>query len=166
MLNANSTIPDSYAIRDTVKVVIVNPSDQIVIFDTATLPGGGVDQYENDEAALKRECMEELGMSIKDIKQVCIVEQYRDFLQRHYLVRGYMASLDGDISEPTSTDAAELDRKILWLSPQQALDYMTKVLRDVSSDKKLKDDALQGRLYNIATAKIIVTQALEEILSL
>jgi len=164
VLNANEILPVDYSIRKTVKVVLFNAQDQIAVFETGTLPGGGLQDDETAEEALIRECREELGMTIDQIHKICNIEQYRDYLQKHYVIEGYTAILDEIIEEPTTDDPDELKRELLWLSPRESIEFMSELLVTVSNDPNLEGDAMQGRLYNIATAKIILTQAMEEIL--
>lgn len=52
----------------------------------------------------------------------------------------------------------------MWLSPRESIESMSELLVNVSNDPNLEGGAMQGRLYNIATSKIILTQAMEEVL--
>jgi TDG/mug DNA glycosylase family protein len=89
-------------IRQGVRAVVVDPDDRILLLRYANeydewwiAPGGGVDEGETDEQALRRELREELGLEQLDLGPM-IVETMRWFLleyghagqvNRHYLVR-------------------------------------------------------------------------------
>ena len=61
--NDNDFEPTDYIDRPTVKAVILNDQDEVLLF-SGGLPGGGVEDGETNEQALARECMEEIGGTI------------------------------------------------------------------------------------------------------
>ena len=82
-----------YTDRPTVKVVIKN-DNKLLILNKGLLPGGGIDPGESDHDAITRELQEELGVTVKHIQEIGTVVQYRNLLDKKYLINGYTALLD------------------------------------------------------------------------
>ena len=59
------------------------------------LPGGGIEQGESIEKALHREIMEEIGCTIKNIRELGIIEEFRNKFSLHQLSYCFLADLDG-----------------------------------------------------------------------
>ncbi len=91
-LNDNYFEPTDYIDRPTVKSVIINDNDEVLLF-SGGLPGGGVEISETNEQALVRECMEEIGATVSIDRELGNVVAYRDVLQCKYVFTGYLCSL-------------------------------------------------------------------------
>lgn len=98
-LNANKFEPENYSVRKTVKTIIPNENNEVLIFGS-NLIGGGVEKGESDEDALKREALEEAGIEIEIIKPLGDITQYRDFLKKKYIITGYISRGIGAASIP------------------------------------------------------------------
>ena len=90
-----------YIDRPTVKIVIKN-DNKILLLNDGLLPGGGVDVNESHYQAVARELTEELGVSVENMREVGAVIQYRDYLEKRYIIQGYVAKL-GSVGGTTST---------------------------------------------------------------
>lgn len=120
-----------YHIRRTARAVVVNSEGKIAIqhiskYDYYKLPGGGVEEGETLEEALKREMKEEAGCNIDIIQELGVVIEYREqpgheqgLLQISF---GYLVKPAGEIREPQLEEAevAEGLRPLL-VSYEQAL---------------------------------------------
>ncbi len=65
--------------RESAYGVIKNTSGQLLVIDvngTLHLPGGGIDPGEDPEAALIRECVEEAGCTVQNLKLIGSANQF------------------------------------------------------------------------------------------
>lgn len=132
------TVPDLGVLREllnrrrtsarpvaTVGALILNPSNEILMIRTHKwgnrwgIPGGKIERGESSEDALKREVLEETGLTITDIRfaqvQDCIssTEFYRD---EHFILLNYVAR-----TANTSVQLNDEAEEFLWLPPEEVL---------------------------------------------
>lgn len=138
-----------YTDRPTVKVVI-KKGNKLLILNKGLLPGGGIDLDESDHDAITRELQEELGVTVKNIQEIGTIVQYRNLLDKKYLINGYTATLDttGGITNPQ--DEGEAQFTIQWLAPEDAMAYVSESIEEAKL-KPMDDDTSQGKLYNLIT---------------
>ena len=138
-----------YTDRPTVKVVI-KKDNKLLILNKGLLPGGGIDPGESDHDAITRELQEELGVTVKDVEEIGTVVQYRNLLDKKYLINGYSATLEttGGLTDPQ--DDGEAQFTIQWLTLEDALVYVSESIEEAKL-KPMDDDANQGKLYNLMT---------------
>lgn len=138
-----------YTDRPTVKVVIKN-DDKLLILNKGLLPGGGIDPGESDHDAIIRELQEELGVTVKYTQEIGTVVQYRNLLDKKYLINGYSAELDttGGLTNPQ--DEGEAQFAIQWLNLKDAIVYVSGSIEEAKL-KPMDNDANQGKLYNLMT---------------
>lgn len=148
-----------YIDRPTVKVVIRN-DERILLLNNGLLPGGGVDKNETLEQATTRELEEELSVSVSNIKEIGLVEQFRPFLEKRYLVYGYTAELVEFSKSTNPQDEGEANFTIQWLTPEDALSLIASSINDIkASVADFDSDATQGTLYNLMTSYELVARA-------
>jgi len=140
-----------YMDRLTVKVVIVD-DNKVLILNKGLLPGGGVDENESDQVAIVRELNEELGATVRDVKEIGTVVQYRNFLSKRYVINGYVATLDSIGGSTNPQDKGEARFVQTWLSVKDALAFVSQSIRALEAEPA-NDDAYQGRLYNLMTTR-------------
>lgn len=138
-----------YTDRPTVKVVI-KKDDKLLILNKGLLPGGGIDPGESDKDAITRELQEELGVTVKNVREIGTVVQYRNLLDKKYLINGYMAELEstGGLTDPQ--DEGEAQFTIQWLTVEDALTFVAESIEEARL-KPMDDDVNQGKLYNLMT---------------
>jgi 8-oxo-dGTP diphosphatase len=124
ILNPKEKEPTGYTDRITVKAVIVNDVGETLRTQT-NLIGGGVENNETDEEALHREILEETGMQVEIIKPLGQIIAYRDHTKQKYIYNGYLCRYVSQVSHPTTTDEKELKTKLIWSSPEDAINYFT-----------------------------------------
>lgn len=69
--------------------------------DYHKLPGGGVEDGEDVETALRREIMEEIGCAIGEIQELGIIEEFRNKVPEHQLSHCYIARVAGEKGAPS-----------------------------------------------------------------
>ena len=138
-----------YTDRPTVKVIVKN-DDKLLMLNKGLLPGGGIDPGESDHDAIIRELQEELGITVKHIQEIGTVVQYRNLLDKKYLINGYSAVLNttGRLTNPQ--DEGEAQFAVQWLNLEDAMTYVSGSIEEAEL-KPMDDDINQGKLYNLMT---------------
>lgn len=114
--------PGAYAIivnKDNDKIGIVTDGEDYFYL------GGGIENGETKLEALKREMIEEVGYSIKNIREFEEVGSHIFAEDKGYLeiiASVYIAEFDKKIAEPI-----EKDHKVLWVTPEE---YVSKMFRE------------------------------------
>lgn len=86
------------------------------------LPGGGIEKGEDVIEALKREAMEEIGCEINNIKELGIVEEYRNKFSLHQLSYCFITDLDGEKGIPQlEADEIEDGFEPVWVNIGEAI---------------------------------------------
>lgn len=138
-----------YTDRPTVKVII-KKDNTVLILNKGLLPGGGVDNLESNHDAISRELQEELGVTVKDIEEIGTVIQYRNFLNKKYIINGYTATLASAKGLTNPQDEGEAQFTENWLNIEDALEFVSKSIAEAEL-QQMNDDANQGKLYNLMT---------------
>lgn len=145
-----------YTDRPTVKVIIKR-DDAVLLLNNGLLPGGGVDENESDKAAITREIQEELGVIVRDVEEIGSVIQYRNFLNKRYVINGYVAKLASAGGSTNPQDEGEAQFTQTWLTVNDALDFVSHSIA-IAKAKPMDDDANQGKLYNLMATYELLKQ--------
>lgn len=117
----------NFEVRRAARAVAFDENKNIGILYVAKykyhkLPGGGIEEEESIDEALRRECLEEIGCNIKTFGELGKVIEYRDewSLKQHSYC--YIANVVGNKSKPDFTEK-ELDNgfEIKWVSLLEAI---------------------------------------------
>lgn len=98
------------------KIAIVKEKNKYFYF------GGGIENNEEPIEALKRELIEELGYTLKNVKPYKILNSYEYSYDKGYLdvtSNIFLGELDKKVTEPI-----EKDHDLIWINPQ---DYIGKM---------------------------------------
>ena len=147
-----------YKDRLTVKVLILNDKNEILILNNGLLPGGGVEDDEDAISALRRESIEEVGVTISDIENIGTVIQYRDHIRRKYVIHGYTARFVDNLSETNPQNQGEADFTHDWYSVDDAINLVTNSIQQMKDANIDLDGANQGKLFNLMTTLGLLNQ--------
>lgn len=139
-----------YTDRPTVKVVI-KKDNKLLILNEGMLPGGGIELGESDQDAITRELQEELGVTVKDVQEIGTVVQYRNLIDRKYLINGYTAELETTGGPTNPQNEGEAQFIVEWFTLDEALAHTSGSIEELK--RKPMDDATnqQSKLYNLMT---------------
>ena len=146
----------AYVDRPTVKALIFNDKYEVLIINNGLLPGGGLEDSEDDATALHREIQEEVGMTVEDIKKFETVIQYRNYLSRKYIINAYTARYVNDTLEKSPQDEREAQFTYTWYSIEDAKKLLTASIDGMQSAEQVMDAKFEGKLYNLMTTKILL----------
>lgn len=130
--NENVTIDESKAfrIREAVRAIIFDSEDTIAIIHAKRknfyeLPGGGVEDGENLEDAIVRECKEEIGCEVLIQKEVGYSIEYRKLENLTKRTYCYIGKNIGEKRAPhLLDDEIVLDISTLWVPIEKAVELI------------------------------------------
>ncbi|MES2631193.1 MAG: NUDIX hydrolase [Patescibacteria group bacterium] len=142
-----------YKDRLTVKALILNDKDEVLIINDGLLPGGGVEENEDSLDALHRETMEELGINIGDTKELGAVVQFRDFIKRKYIINAYTAQYLNNSGIASPQNEREAAFVYNWYTIPDAMLLLDSSISHMYEGAVELDGANQGKLYNLKTTR-------------
>lgn len=133
----------SYPTRRAARAVVADRDGNIALLHVTNknyykLPGGGIEEGEGIEEALKRECIEEIGCKIEIAGQVGEILEHRKMFSLNQHSYCYLARVVGEKGSPSfEKDEIEEGFEIVWTTPENALSLL--------SDNQALD--MEGRDY-------------------
>jgi len=129
-----------YITRKAVRAVVFDKDNKIALLKISKhnyfkLPGGGVENGEDSFAALKRECLEEIGCQIIVKDEIGKILEFREFdpggkLQQESFC--YLAYINGEKGEPSFTEEEiKGGFQLLWVSLKDAISLLKTSRPDV-----------------------------------
>lgn len=118
--NVDETSISDWQYRKAARAVVFDNNNQIGLLyvkkkNYYKLPGGGVETGEDAEAALRRECKEELGVEIRIIKEVGGIVEYRSKWKLCQTSYCFIAKIDSEKNNPNFTEKEKLSGfEIVW----------------------------------------------------
>jgi 8-oxo-dGTP pyrophosphatase MutT (NUDIX family)/uncharacterized membrane protein YoaK (UPF0700 family) len=148
-----------YRIREASRAVVLDTEGKVALLHVSRdgyykLPGGGLKEGEEKEAALERECLEEIGVAVEVVSELGIVTEYRKFSNLKQVSYCYFARSVGDMQAPQFTKH-EQERGFeppVWVTFEEALDFL----------KKSKASTIEGREY-IVPRDIVILEVAQKI---
>ncbi|WP_052344223.1 NUDIX hydrolase [Bacillus ndiopicus] len=103
-------------LKENIAIIVINREDYF-------LPGGGIEDKEDHRMCIKREALEEMGMTIEPVKYLGDAHQYfySQNDSEYYLNEGhfYLCEQGHYISEPL-----EKDHALIWIKPSLTIAKM------------------------------------------
>lgn len=153
----NEVESKDYKDRPTVKAVIINDNDEVLLF-AGGLPGGGVEMTETNEEALTRELLEEIGATLEIVRELGNVIAYRDELKLKYIFTGYECSLVS-LGNPTTSLRDEIGKSVAW---EQRIDLISRFENEIFETKKSREnfdtETYQRKVFNREAAILFLKQ--------
>ncbi|KKS38111.1 MAG: hypothetical protein A3G49_00135 [Candidatus Sungbacteria bacterium RIFCSPLOWO2_12_FULL_41_11] len=104
-IGVDSQASPNYDKREAARAIVFDKDGNVALLNVTKknyhkLPGGGIEEGEDIETALRREVLEEIGCSIENIRELGIIEKYRNNLKIHQISYCYIADVVGDKGLP------------------------------------------------------------------
>jgi 8-oxo-dGTP diphosphatase len=129
-LNFENTSPKeaaTFAIRNAVRAVIFDKDNKVALMSVSRdkfhkLPGGGIEDGEEPQQALRRECKEEAGVEIEDLKELGLIVEIKKadaMIQNSYC---YTAHVVGKKNPAQLTESEKAQGfELLWVDIDEAI---------------------------------------------
>jgi ADP-ribose pyrophosphatase YjhB (NUDIX family) len=124
--------PAEFRERKAARAVVFDHENKIALFHSTVkhyykLPGGGLNEGEEIEAALHRELLEEIGCEVEDIKEIGIIEEHRNKTGLHQISYCFSARVLGEKGEPHLEEGEIAEGFVTeWLSLDEAIEKLKK----------------------------------------
>ena len=140
--------------RLTARAIIRNLQDQYAVlyardFHLHSLPGGGVEEGEQLEDALRREVAEETGVNILKVEELGYVEENRAYCDYTQISYYFIVTTDSkDFSPHLTSEEAKHGTTVNWYSFEEAYDLIVSAKHTTVQRKYLQArDVLALREY-------------------
>lgn len=120
-----------YPVREAARAVVVDEKGNVALLfvkqkNYYKLPGGGIEDSEDQKAALARECLEEIGCEVEVVGEIGTIVEYRKIYQIKQISYCYFAKLKGEKGNPDFTDdEIENGFEVVWLPYEQAVETLS-----------------------------------------
>jgi ADP-ribose pyrophosphatase YjhB (NUDIX family) len=126
-IGSNSPEAKLYRERRAARALVFDREGNIALLHATNksyhkLPGGGIETEEDVVQALKRECLEEIGCNIENIKELGLIEEFRNDFNLHQISYCYTADLDGEKGQNQLEEDEVADGfEPVWMNPDEAI---------------------------------------------
>lgn len=138
--------PDEFRDREAGRAVVFDKDGKVALFHSTKkhyhkLPGGGVEEGEDIETALRREILEEIGCAVENIRELAVIEEYRNEFALRQVSHCFVADVLGEKGEP-NLDEGEIEEGFVteWL-------YLDDAVALLASQENVED--YQGKFIQM-----------------
>jgi 8-oxo-dGTP diphosphatase len=129
----NTIVPTAFDERSAARAIVFDKNRNVALLHATKknyhkLPGGGIEEGEDMQTALRRELSEEIGCSIENIRELGTIEEYRNEWRYgngrglHQMSYCFIADLTGDKGAPhLEADEIADGFETVWLSIGDAI---------------------------------------------
>lgn len=145
--NSDIPAPEIYKERKAARAIVFDKENNVALLNVTNffyhkIPGGGVEEGEDIMQALKLEVMKEIGCEIENIKELGIIEEYRNKHALHQTSYCFVANLLGDKGESMLTEKEKADGfETIWLTLDEAIE----VFKNEDKNKLYESDFMLKR---------------------
>ena len=126
-IDSSTPAPREWKERKAARAVVFDKDGDTALLYVSSknyhkIAGGGIEEGEDIETALRREIMEEIGCSITNIRQLGIIEEYRNEDALHQISYCFLADVSGEKGSP-DFDSGEIADGFegTWLNLSEAI---------------------------------------------
>ena len=122
--------PAVYEERKAARAIIFDKNNNVALLYAVNksyhkLPGGGVEEGEDIIEALRSEVMEEIGCEIENIRELGIIEEFRNKISRDQTSYCFIANLAGEKGIPRlEADEIADGFETIWLNIDNAIETL------------------------------------------
>ena len=123
-------LDEMYELRKSARAILLNENGEMAVQYLQNhffhkLPGGGVENGESREEAVRREIKEEVGCECVVKELIGVTIEYRAQYKMIHISYCFVAEVDGPITEP-HLEQGEIEEGMitLWMKPVEALKKM------------------------------------------
>ncbi|HEY4487404.1 MAG TPA: NUDIX domain-containing protein [Candidatus Paceibacterota bacterium] len=127
-IGSSTEPPSHYEERGASRAVIFDSQKNIALLHATKknyhkLPGGGIEEGEGVETALRREALEEIGCYIQNIRELGVIEEYRNRFSLHQISHCFIADLAGEKGAPDLQPGEEIEDgfETIWMELSTAV---------------------------------------------
>lgn len=121
-----------YRERFACRAVVFDTDNKIAIMQVDSdnyhkIPGGGVEEGETKDEALRREILEEAGVNIEVVQEIGEIIELRDFSRIKQASYCYLAKVVGEKGDHDMTDGEKAEGlELIWLPIEETIKRMSK----------------------------------------
>jgi ADP-ribose pyrophosphatase YjhB (NUDIX family) len=130
-----------YSDRATGKAIVLDGENKVALVGNKQnkfllLPGGGIDDGEDIQTGIVRECLEEIGCVVNILDEVGCIDDYRPRDKKHCINYCYTARVIGNKGDPKHTEnETAVGMYTKWVTLEDALDIFKRQKLELESGK-------------------------------